>query len=243
MGLGPVMLGTQHPCWEGEKGTTTRGQRLPGVSCFVGGHMLFWGPGWLLKFSGVTFVVHLFHPWSKIRGVPRFARARGSWLWSVTSSSWILSGSNRTPPQFAGAVEMCWEEAPGRQTATQRPTPPAGTGLLLSHWPRWLCHLYPACWRAGRRPSHRECTRPPTFQCEGTKPSAQRRQQRQGVPAATQVLCHQGAEVKMKLGSDFSRCFQWWCLSTCWKQKVLSHSVVSTCPWTGQPGSRVQWGC
>lgn len=44
VGLGPVMLGTQHPCWEGEKGTTTtRGQRLQGVSCFVGGHMLFWG--------------------------------------------------------------------------------------------------------------------------------------------------------------------------------------------------------
>lgn len=145
-----------------------------------------------MKFSGVTFVVHLFHPRSKIRGVPRFARARGSWLWSVTSSSWILSGSNRTPPQFAGAVEMCWEEAPGRQT------PPRGRprlqGLACSSLTgRDGCATHTWCWRAGRRPSHRECTRPPTFQREGTKPSAQRRQQRQGVPAARQMRCHQGA--------------------------------------------------
>lgn len=58
----------------------------------------------------------------------------------------------------------------------------------------------------------------------------------------TRGRCHQGAEVKTKSGSDFCRCLHWWCLSTCWEQKVLSHSVVSTCPWTGQPGSRVQWG-
>lgn len=76
-----------------------------------------------MKFSGVTFVVHLFHPWSKIHGIPRFARARGSWLWSVTSSSWILSGSNRTPPQFVGAIEMCWGKKPqaGRQPPRGRP--------------------------------------------------------------------------------------------------------------------------
>lgn len=200
-----------------------------------------------MKFSGVTFVVHLFHPRSKIRGVPRFARARGSWLWSVTSSSWILSGSNRTRPQFVGAVEMCWEEAPGRQT------PPRGRprlqGLACSSLTgRDGCATYNQ--RVGGQGGGLLTVNArglQLFNVRAQSPVPRGDSNGRGCPlprrcVVTRGRCHQGAEVKTKSGSDFCRHLQWWCLSTCGKQKALSHSVVSTCPWTGQPGSRVQWG-
>lgn len=80
-------------------------------------------------------VGHLCRPWSNIHCAPDLLEARGP-IWGhlgfVTAGSWILSGSTRTLASLPVTL-MCWREpqagAPGRQVATQRPSPPTGSCL------------------------------------------------------------------------------------------------------------------
>lgn len=102
--------------------------------------------------------------------------------------------------------------APGRQTA-RRGQPACGERPCSSH--------LRVGGQGGGLPTG--CARPPTFQREGTKPCAQRRQQGQRCPRPRGALLPGGWSQSNLEKRDFSRYLLQRCLSTCWKQDVLSH--------------------
>ena len=184
--------------------------------------MQFWGPGGLLKLSGVSLPLFIFAVCT-----PKFTASPGArapvfeHLWFATVGSWVLFGSTGTPPRLPGVTEVGWR-GPGLADGHTGQAHWQGAGPSFHPRPDGGCTYIPS---VEGPPSHLGCVDPSASQREGGVPSlatsslCSKEAGTAGVPPSGPQLCSSSlwaAEVRMTLGSV--RCAWQRCSPTCWKQ-------------------------